>query len=94
MTIEFDNYPTRDLMKVGKKIRNIDGWRDLHTDFINNKESDGFHVTYVNGIDDPDNSTEAIQNRQDALRQKELREKLKNRTISQIELLELLEKAL
>ncbi len=64
MTIEFENYPTRDLMKRGKNQRTIDGWRSLHTDFINNKESDGYHVTYVNGLDDPDNDPILVAERE------------------------------
>ena len=40
-------------MKTGKSIHASNGWRALHTDFINNKELDGYHVTFVNGIDDP-----------------------------------------
>ena len=94
MTIQFEDYLTRELMKQGMKIRHNNGWVPLHTDFINNKELDGFHVTFVNGSDDPANSSKAIQQRQEMLRQKELKEKLKNRTISQPELLELLEKTL
>jgi len=94
MTIEFEDYLTRDLMKQGKKIRHDNGWISLHTDYINNKESDGFHVTFVNGSDDPSNSPEAIQREQERLRIDELREKLKNRTISQPELFELLDKVI
>jgi len=62
-------------------------WRPLHTDFVNNK----IRVTFVNGLDDPDNSPESIKNKEQHVRNKTLREKLKNRTISQPELLELLQ---
>ncbi len=55
MTIELEDYSSRVLMKQGKEVRISNGWRSLHTDFINNKESDGYHVTFVNGLDDPDN---------------------------------------
>lgn len=82
MTIETEDYITNDLMKRGKEIRNRNGWVSLHTDFINNKESDGYHVTYVNGSDDFDNSAEAIQNRLDFQRDKELKEKWRDGTIS------------
>jgi len=95
MTIETENYPTRTIMETAKTIRNSNGWRSLHTDFINNKESDGYHVTFVNGSDDPHNSPEAITEREtkkiERDRTQKLKEKLKNRTISQPELLELLE---
>lgn len=94
MTIETEDYQTRDLMKQGKRRRNQNGWRSLHTDFVNNVESDGYHVTFVNGSDDPDNSPEADQRKPDFQRQKELSQKLKDRTITQTELLELLEKKL
>ena len=92
MTIETEDYTTRALMELGKDARNLNGWVSLNTDFINNNESDGFHVTFGKGTDDPSNSPEAIQERRDVLRQKTLRAKLKNRTLSQPELLELLDK--
>ena len=91
MTKKIIDYTTRDLMKVGKKTQHDLDFIPLHTDFINNKESDGYRVTFVNGSDDPNNSPEAIQRNIDFQRQEELREKLKNRTISQPELLELLD---
>ena len=53
MTIETEDYLTRDTMKTAKAIRVSNGWRSLHTDFIKNDESQGYHVTYVNGLDDP-----------------------------------------
>ena len=91
MTKEIIDYATRDLMKQGKILKNSQGLRPLHTDFINNDESQGFRVTFVDGSDDPHNSLEENQKRLDFQRKKVLREKLKNRTISQPELLELLE---
>lgn len=63
MTIETEDYSTTDLMKQGKKIRHDNGWRSLHTDFINNKESDGYHVTFVNGLDDPSNDPVIVAER-------------------------------
>ena len=95
MTIETEDYQTRALMKIEKENRNRNGWRALHTDFINNKELDGYHVTFVNGLDDPDNAPDVVAKREaqrlENIREEELRDKLKNRTISQPELLELLE---
>lgn len=91
MTIETEDYITRDLMKQGKKIRHSNGWRSLHTDFINNNESQGYHVTFVNGSDDSDNSPEADQRRTEFQRQKVLREKLRNRTMTFPELMEMLD---
>ena len=98
MTLEVIDYFTRDSMLQGKKEKHSQGLRPLHTDFINNKESDGYRVTFVNDSDDPHNSPEAIEKQNaDKVKRKrdeELREKLRNRTISQPELLELLEKVL
>lgn len=53
LTIEIEDYSNRVLMKTAKKIRASNGWRALHTDFINNKESDGYQVTYDNTPDPP-----------------------------------------
>jgi len=55
MTEEIIDYPTRDLMKQGKILKHPQGFRPLHTDFINNDESQGYRVTFVDGPDDPDN---------------------------------------
>lgn len=55
MTIEIINYPTRDLMKQGKILKHSQRFRPLHTDFVNNDESQGYRVTFVDGTDDPDN---------------------------------------
>ena len=63
MTIETEDYINRDSMKADKVIRASNGWRSLHTDFINNKESDGYRVTFVNGIDNEENSPERIAER-------------------------------
>jgi len=53
MTIEMINYSTRQAMEIDNQIRSGNGWRALHRDFINNDESQGYRVTFVNGIDDP-----------------------------------------
>jgi len=90
MTIETEDYATIPEMKRGKNNRLRNGWRSFHTDFINNKESDGYHVTFVNGRDDPDKTPQADQDRLDFQRQKALKEKLMNDTISDSELRELL----
>ena len=90
MTIEIIDYTTRFLMEQGKTLKNSQGLRPLHTDFINNDELQGFHVTYVNGIDDPENSAEAIAKRAEFARLKTLRAKLENDTISFPELKDLL----
>jgi len=91
---EIIDYPTRFFMKAGKKDKHSQGLRPLHTDFINNDESQGYRVTFVKGTDDPSNSPKADQRRIDFQRQKILREKLKNRILSQPELLELLDSLL
>jgi len=92
MTIETEDYATKILMESGKQRRHNNGWRSLHTDFINNKESDGYHVTYVNGLDNPDNDPTVIaqrtQERLDRIRIEELRVKIRNDSITQRELVE------
>jgi len=82
MTIETVDYPTRKVMKRGKLARFRGDWRPLHTEFINNNELDGFHVTYVNGSDDPDNSDEAKENRLQLRLQKLLIQSIENDTIT------------
>lgn len=76
MTIEIEFYFTRKLMKKGKVQRHLNQWRSLHTDFIDNK----FRVTYVNGLDDPDQPNESETARRELLNL--LLEKLKNNTIT------------
>jgi len=56
--IEFEDYRTRKVLRKEKQIRRTNGWNALHEDFINNDERQGYHVTYVNGTDDPANSEE------------------------------------
>ena len=89
MTIETEDYATRILMKSGKQRRLNNGWRSLHTDFINNTERDGYHVTFVNGLDDPDNDpviiAERDQQKLDSIRINELKVKLRNNTITERE---------
>ena len=94
MTIETEDYVTKKIMNREKSFRNSNRWRVLHTDFINNDESQGYHVTYVDGTDDPDNSAHSIQKRLDFQRLKELQSKLQDDTITDTELRELLRKKL
>ena len=95
MTIQFEDYFTQDLMNQGKKTRHDNGWVPLHTDFINNKESDGYHVTFVNGLDDPDNDpilvAERVAQKIERDRVQELSTKFEiDGTLSQTELMEFL----
>jgi len=60
--IEIETFRTRKIMKREKLIRTTNGWRPLHTDFVDNNESDGYRVTFVNGLDDSSNSDEAKEN--------------------------------
>ena len=77
MTKEIIDYPTRELMKIGKKEKHDLGLRSLHTDFINNDEKQGYRITFVNGTDDPNNAPELIAQRAqeqiNRLRKEELR---------------------
>lgn len=60
MTIKTQIYTTRKVMKREKKKMNQLGFRALHTNFIDNDESNGFNVTFVDSIDEPKNSDESI----------------------------------
>jgi len=77
--IEIIDYRTRDLMQIEKKLKNSQGWRTKHIDFINNDESNGLRVTFVNGLDDPDNDpgvvAERVQLKADQVRRNELNNK-------------------
>ena len=79
MTKEIKDYQTRELMKIGKTTFRAQGMRSLHTNFINNDESQGYRVTFVNGIDDPNNAPELVAQRAkeqtNQLRKEELQNK-------------------
>lgn len=75
--IQIQIYPTRKVMKRQKEKMNQLGFRSLHTDFIDNDESKGYEVTFVNGSDDPHNSEEQ--------REINLKFKLKELLVKQIE---------
>ena len=96
MTIEIIDYSTRNLMIVDKKKNNKEGLRVLHTDFIDNDESKGYHVTFVKGIDDPYNSPEQVARREaekaERTRNNQLKDKAKNKTLTKAETDELLSK--
>ena len=81
MTSQIVNYTDKTSMKADKAVKVAQGFRAIHTDFINNKESDGFQVTYDNTIDPPDSILE---------RTVILEKKLNNDIISFNELKELL----
>jgi len=59
MTVQVKDFPTRKVMKREEKKMHDLGFIPLHTDFIQNDESKGYRVTFVNGVDDPSNSEEA-----------------------------------
>jgi len=79
MTIEIRDYLTRDLMNQGEIDFNAQGLRSLHTDFINNDQTQGFRVTFVDGLDDPVNDPSEVakraQQKADDVRRNELRTK-------------------
>ena len=94
MTKEIINYNTFVLMKQGKKEKHSQSFRPLHTEFINNDEKQGYRVTFVNGLDDPNNAPELVAQREQEkikqLRKEELQNK-SNITLPEIqELLRLL----
>lgn len=69
-----------------EKNRLLGEYRSLHTDYINGE----FVVTFVNGDDDPVNSEEAELQHEKFIRLKELNKKVQDRTITHIELVELI----
>jgi len=94
LTKEIIDYQTKAELKQGYALKNSQGMRSLHTDFINNDESQGYRVTFVDGLDDPHNAPELVEQRRlqkiDNDRKINLKEKLKNDSISMPELRELL----
>jgi len=76
--IETEKYFSQKKMRIGKNVRNSNGWRPLQTDFIDN----GFLVTYVIGTDDPDNSEEANNRRLKLKLKKLLIRTIENDTIT------------
>ena len=79
MTKEIINYQTKAELKAGYTLKNNQGLRPLHTDFIDNDESKGYRVTFVNGLDDPNNAPELVaqrtQEKTNQLRKEELQNK-------------------
>jgi len=69
-------------MKLGKQIKQDNGFRALHTDFINNEEKNGYRVTYVSGTDDPHNSPEEAAKKIKFQQKKQLTVKLVNDTLT------------
>ena len=68
MTKEIKTFNTLSEAKAEKKKR-AGIWRPLHTDIMDGK----WKITFVNGIDDPDNSIESVTKRNN--------EKIKNEKI-------------
>ncbi len=58
MTIRIIDYQTRQQMKNGHELQNRQGFRTKHIDFINNDESQGYHVTYTNDAEIISNARE------------------------------------
>ncbi len=94
MTKEIINYFTKSEMKIGKKQKTIEGFRPLHTNFINNDESQGYRVTFVDGIDDPHNDPALVAERKadkiEKTRTDELLVKIEDSTINPDEIKEFL----
>jgi len=94
MTEEIIDYPTRELLKIGYVTMHTQGMRALHTDFINNDESQGYRVTFVDGTDDPNNDPALVAKRDaDEIEQTRVNElilKLDDSTITASEIKEFL----
>ena len=88
MTKEIINYITKNELDIGYKLKHSQGLRPLHIDFINNDESQGYRVTFVDGLDDPNNASELIAQREqektNQLKKEELQNKL-NITLPEIQ---------
>ena len=50
MTQIIRSYLDRNSMKIGKRDMNVNGFRALHTDFINNDEKQGYRITFDNTL--------------------------------------------
>jgi len=91
MTKEIKVYRTRDLMKEGKRLMHTQKFRPLHTNFINNDESQGYEVTFVNGLDDPHNDPALVKEREQERTNQARKEELETkRDLTIIEMRELL----
>ena len=94
MTKEIIYYPTRDEMKIGENTFNAQGMRSLHTNFKNNDEKQGYRVTFVDGLDDPNNAPELVVQREadkiEQIRTDELLVKIDESTINPDEIKEFL----
>ena len=79
MTIKVIDYPTRELFKQDSIIKNKDGFRVLHHDFKDNDVKQGYRITWVKGLDDPNNVPELVakrtQEKTNRLRKEELQNK-------------------
>jgi len=84
MTKQIIDYPTRDLMKIGKTSFNALGSRVLHTDFVNNDESQGYRVTFVDGIDDPNNDPARVAERAQVETNRLRKDELNNKPVLSI----------
>ena len=80
MTIEIIDYPTRELYEQDSILKNKDGFRVLHPDFINNDESQGHHITWVKGNDDPHNAPELVAQREQEKTNQLRKEELQNKS--------------
>ena len=67
-------------MNLGEKSFNAQGMRSLHTNFKNNDESKGYLVTFVNGVDDPNNAPELVAKREQEKTNQLRKEELQNKS--------------
>ena len=81
MTKEIIDYPTIEAYKADSIIKNKDGFRVLHPDFINNDESQGYRITWVKGLDDPNNAPELVEQREQEKTNRQRKEELNNKDV-------------
>ena len=80
MTKEIIDYPTSKEYKLDSIIKNKDGFRVLHPDFINNDEKQGYRITWVKGLDDPNNAPELVAQREQQQTNQLRKEELQNKS--------------
>ena len=93
MAKEIIEYLTREEAETAIQIRNADGWRALHTDYITDaKNPNKFSVTFVTLLDDPANSAKNQTRKTEFMTVNTIKEKMSQGTATSQEKDELLKK--
>lgn len=81
MTIEIIDYPNEQEMKLGKKQKASQGLRSNHTDFINNDKSQGYRITFVDGVDDVNNNPDNVSKTNEMIQKQRRKRELQNKPV-------------